>query len=42
MSAFGGKADLSHRPAKGPLIANTGHYGDGSGSRPPHQEGYIR
>ncbi len=25
MSAFGGKADVNHNPAKGPLIAKTGH-----------------
>ena len=27
MSAFGGKADINHDPAKGPLLANSGHEG---------------
>ena len=26
-SAFGGIADVNHRPAKGPLLAMCGHYG---------------
>ena len=30
MSAFGVKADLDHGPAKGPLIAISGHIDDGS------------
>jgi len=32
MSAFGGKADVNHSPAEGPLIAKSGHPGDGKKS----------
>ncbi len=28
MSAFGGKADVNHSPAEGPLLAKSGHSGD--------------
>ncbi len=42
MSAFGGKADLNHSPAEGPLIAISGHWranengGSGEPDRTPH------